>query len=172
MDAVALIQTLTTLDALWLNQRITGGRNAYHYARLEEAVFLQYSHGREPDPVRQAARVLAEFAGHRPLSRANLATGVALALAFLVVNGFTVAVGEPELLEAVPGFRADRQAAETWLRGQVRPGDGHEAPSVAEAMGSVVARYSGALAALDQAEGETPAAVVSAPRLSGEFVGG
>ncbi|MGE0002739.1 MAG: hypothetical protein AB7F50_12130 [Fimbriimonadaceae bacterium] len=93
--------------------------------------------------MRQAARVLAEFAGHRPLSRANLATGVAVALAFLVANGFTVAVGEPELLEAVPGFQADRQAAETWLRGQVRPGDGHAAPSVAEAMEAVVARYSG-----------------------------
>lgn len=171
MATVHQVQTLTVPDAIWLNQRITGRRNGYHYARLEEAVFLQYSRGQASDVVRQASRVLAEFAGHRPLSRANLATGVALALAFLLVNGFTVAIGESELLEAIPGFQSDRLAAETWLRGQVRPGDGHEASTVAEAMESVAARFSGVLAALDEAEGDTPAAVVSAPRLSGEFVG-
>lgn len=160
---------LTVPDALWLNQRITGGRNAYHYARLEEAVFLQYALGRAADPVSQASRVLAEFAGHRPFARANRSTGAALALSFLVANGYTLAMGDGELEAAAQELAGDRRAAETWLRGHVREGGG--APPVAEAMESVVARFAHALAALDRAEGDTPAVAVSAPRLSGEFVG-
>lgn len=162
---------LTVPDVLWLNRRITGKPSAHHYARLEEAVFLQYSHGQGTDVVRQAARILAEFSGHRPLSRANLATGVAAALAYLIANGFTLAIGESELLEAVPGLVGDRRAAETWLRGQVRQGDGHGSPEVGEAMEAVASRYASALATLDREEGDTPAAMVNAPRLSGEFVG-
>ncbi|MGE0001803.1 MAG: hypothetical protein AB7F50_12155 [Fimbriimonadaceae bacterium] len=161
---------LTVPDALWLNQRITGLRNAYHYARLEEAVFLQYTKGKNPGVLETAAEILAGFSRLAPFSRGNQATGVAAVLAFLIANGVRPAVASGSLAESA-AFEGDSKAALSWLRGHTASAsDGHGRP-VADALDEVMAQFGADLARLDASEGDTPLVTVSAPRLSGEFVG-
>lgn len=167
---VAETAYLTVPDVVWLNRRICGAPSEYHYARLEEAVFLQYARGRGPGILERGAQLLAGFSRLDPLSRANQATGVAATLAFLMANGIRPAVASGSLAEAV-AFEGDTKAALSWLRGHTASGGLGHGRTVAEALDEVMAQFGDELRRLDEAEGLTPVVSVSAPRLSGEFVG-
>lgn len=161
---------LTVPDVIWLNRRITGVQGLYHYARLEEAVFLQYAQGDAKGGIERAAQVAAGFGRLRPFTRANRATGIGTALSLLLANGIEPAVASGNLQELAT-FENDPKSAASWLRGHSRPSKEAHGMPVAEALDSVMKRFGQDLAALDREEGDTPEVMVSAPRLSGEFVG-
>lgn len=84
---------VTVQDLLWLNMRITRKPCAFDYARLEEATFYQYGYGKSGDIFPQAARFASGFAAKRPFADGNSATALAGCTAFLLLNGYELALG-------------------------------------------------------------------------------
>lgn len=119
--------------------------------------------------IERAAQVAAGFGRLRPFTRANRATGIGTALSFLLANGIEPAVASGNLQELAT-FENDPKSAASWLRGHSRPSKATLGIPVAEALDSVMQRFGPDLATLDREEGATPEVMVSAPRLSGEFV--
>lgn len=91
------VRYLTVQDVLWLHLQLTGRPPRFRYAALEEATFQQYGYGSSLDVPAQAQRVLAAFVKKRPFDQANTASGLVVALAFLAINGYDLALDDAEL---------------------------------------------------------------------------
>ncbi|CAN5437868.1 hypothetical protein BH11ARM1_BH11ARM1_18150 [soil metagenome] len=83
------LKYLTVQDILWVNFQLTRKSSPFDYAKLEEAVYYQYSYGDSDELVIQAARFLAGFSKQAPFEGANDPTAFVGTMTFLRVNGFT-----------------------------------------------------------------------------------
>lgn len=90
----ANLEYLTTQDLIWINQRITGSSQPFHFAKLEEATAYQYSYRTSNSLVPQAARFAAGFAKLVPFKSGNLGTGFIALAAFLYLNGKALKVSD------------------------------------------------------------------------------
>lgn len=110
------LHTLTVPDLLWINFQITEQHERYDYARLEEAVFLQYGYGASNDLVGQAARLWRDFTRLRPFERGNAATGMLATLGFLAFNGLRRTGNVSELANLAQAVAAGEQDAADVIR--------------------------------------------------------
>jgi death-on-curing protein len=81
---------LTVQDLIWLNTEITGAPQPYHYDRLEEATYYQYSYRDSRNLPLQAARFLWGYLTYRPFAKGNAGTALIGVLTLLEINGFEV----------------------------------------------------------------------------------
>jgi len=82
------LKYLTVQDILWVNFQLTRKSSPFDYAKLEEAVYYQYSYGDSDELVIQAARFLSGFSKQSPFEGANDPTAFVGTMTFLRVNGF------------------------------------------------------------------------------------
>ena len=151
------LHTLTVQDFIWLNQELTGVRQGFSYALLEEAVYYQYSYGASGQVIEQAARLLIGFAKLRPFDRGSLAASFAGAVAFLRLNGFAFHLAPESAADwAKARFNDPLSATEAIKALTEKESAHHDEPSSRLVMGEAVLRYSSALKLLLETEPERP----------------
>jgi prophage maintenance system killer protein len=136
---------LTVQDMLWINLQVTKQVNAFDFAKLEEAVFYQYSYGKSLDVLRQAGQFVSGFAKNKPFTAGSEACAFVGCIIFLNLNGYQVSLTDIEgsawfekaCSSQVSGTEAVRNTAK-------RQEVAHHAslePPVEELVREVIARY-------------------------------
>lgn len=120
---------LTVQDILWINLQVTQKINKFKYNKLEQGTFYQYGYGGSTDVLGQATRFYQGFIKDQPFDDGNEQTALVAFLAFLKLNGYSVAV-EPSWRETFdPTVAAER----------AKPVEGHHhAPTPQDAIQSVL----------------------------------
>ena len=95
----AKLHYLTVQDMLSINLQVTKKVNSYQYATLEEATYYQYAYGDSDELLDQAARFLTGFMKKSPMSAGNEATAFVGCIAFLMLNGTSLAVDDAGALQ-------------------------------------------------------------------------
>jgi prophage maintenance system killer protein len=96
----------------------------------------------------QAQRVLAAFVKHRPFDRANLASGLVVALAFLVMNGYDITLDDAGLKRVVTAGEGTSSVPD--LTPHIAPAreQHHSEAETRAVVESILARYAETTAAL------------------------
>ncbi len=165
---MAKLSYLTVPDFLWLNLELTKENQIYSYAKLEEAVFCQYSYGTSHDLPRQAARLVHGFHRLRPFVVGNDGCGFVGLLVFLKMNHLELSLEPHEALEWFKHVSSDEVAGydEIVIRG--RESHDHHETGVKSAALEVIARYGEVLESLLEHEERVPLAMIANSRLTGE----
>lgn len=79
---------LTVHDVIWMNTALTGQPQTYHFDRLENAVYSQYSYGDSRNLLKQAADMLQRLYQDKPFAQGNELTAVVATATFLRLNGY------------------------------------------------------------------------------------
>lgn len=139
---------LTVQDMMWVNLQVTGEPQNWNFARLEEAVFLQYGYGESAELERQAARFITRFAALRPFSHGNEACALVGAIGFLEINGRGLYLEDSEAASFYRELVSDPSHAKEKLTVKLLEHDihtHHGTPPVREILGDVLARFDGAI---------------------------
>lgn len=92
------LEYLTTQDLLWVNQTVTGKKQNFHFAKVEEVANCQYAYRQSNDLAKQAAQFGAAFSKN-PFAAGNKATGFIAFAAFLYLNGRKLTVKDGDSAE-------------------------------------------------------------------------
>ncbi|MCS6829872.1 MAG: type II toxin-antitoxin system death-on-curing family toxin [Armatimonadota bacterium] len=92
---------LTVHDVIWINTAITGSPQRYHFDRLENAVYSQYSYGDSRNVLTQAARMFQRLVQDKPFAQGNEWTALVAAITFLRLNGYTLRLEAEEAQTAL-----------------------------------------------------------------------
>ena len=145
---------LTVQDMLFVNLQVTKAKQAFDYARLEEAVFYQYASGKSTDLVAQGARFLTGFAKMAPFTDGNHACAFVGLVAFLEANGKSLAVSDAVAGAWLEPLWDDRLAAAKAIEEKLREGElptSYGVPDYQEICISVIERYGATLGLLQAA---------------------
>jgi prophage maintenance system killer protein len=145
------LHTLTVPDMLWVNLRLTNSPQKYDFARLEEAVFLQFGYGGSRDILAQAGRLLTGFVRLKPFVKGNEATAFVATVAFLKLNGHDLHLDDDRAAEWVQGVWGKPESAAAALEVLLESHEIHLHHGVPDAHGivdDVIARYPQTIAAL------------------------
>jgi hypothetical protein len=132
---MAKLYTLTVPDVLWINLRVTGAPQS----------------GPNHDLAGQAARFLTGFRRLAPFSEGNEATAFVGCLAFLEMNGRSVALGDDEALKWLESLCSGREPARAAIEARLGETGGHVKYGVPEShtiVEGILACYPKALAGL------------------------
>ncbi|MGQ9487051.1 MAG: type II toxin-antitoxin system death-on-curing family toxin [Armatimonadota bacterium] len=88
---------LTVHDVIWINTAVTGSPQRYHFDRLENAVYSQYSYGQSRDVLAQAARMFRRLLQDKPFEQGDELTALVATMVFLRLNGYTLQIGADEV---------------------------------------------------------------------------
>lgn len=88
---------LTVHDVIWINTAVTGSPQRYHFDRLENAVYSQYSYGQSQEVLTQAARMFRRLLQDKPFEQGNELTALVATMVFLRLNGYTLQIGADEV---------------------------------------------------------------------------
>jgi prophage maintenance system killer protein len=124
---------LTVQDHLWINFQVTKTKNRWNFAKLEQAVYLQYSYGKSKDLITQAARYGAGFGKSSAFSGGNEATGFVGLLCFLAVNGYHWKLTDKDALSFYDSIRNQSEQAGDLIRKYSTYHDEDHAMSLADA---------------------------------------
>jgi prophage maintenance system killer protein len=103
---------LTVQDVIWINTAVTGSPQRYHFDRLENAVYSQYSYGNSRDVLSQAARMFRHLLLDKPFEKGNDLTALVATMTFLHLNGYTLHIGA----EKVPSVLAKLEQGQASVR--------------------------------------------------------
>lgn len=143
--------TLTVPDVLWINLQVTGAPQAYSFATLEEGTFYQFKNGRNDDFAGQAARFLTGFRKLAPFASGNESTAFVGCVAFLEMNGLTLAVGDNEAAEWLAMVWDNPETGRNMIAEKIVEHElhgRHGVPDCSEIVESILERFSGTVQAL------------------------
>ena len=135
---------LTIQDILWVHLQVTNKVETYDYARLEEAVFYQYSYGDSTGLLPQASRFVTGFMRMHPFEAGNEATAFLSCAAFLRLNGKVLKVDGA----VAPAWIASAKPSRQSLEAQVTDAPAVEHLDTRSALRAVLDAYDGAFAAV------------------------
>lgn len=142
---------LTVQDVLYINFELTGAKQPFDYARLEEAVNYQYASGQSSDIVAQAARFVRGFVKMAPFTTGNEASAFVALMVFLEANGKTLDLTEDDAADWCQSVWSSavgaREAVQSCLK-EAHLDVEHGVPNVREITESAIERYALALADL------------------------
>ena len=147
---MAMMHYLTVPDFMWINLQVNKKTEKWDYALLEEAVFLQYGHGKSADVMKQATQLLLKFPAMRPFKKGNEATAFIGFVGFLAMNGLELDVPDEDGYEWVKSVEADPSTAQAKIEEATKRDShhGHGSPDSEAILEGVLARYSKTVAAL------------------------
>jgi prophage maintenance system killer protein len=143
-----MVNYLTVQDILWTHLQLCKRVDPFDYARLEDAVYLQYGYGRSVNLDTQAAQFLYGFAEKAPFGSGDDAVAFVGALAFLRLNGRELVLSDKDGVKwANECFESATQAGHS-IRTRVQPAHDHHESSVKAAIEAVIEHYPKTIAKL------------------------
>lgn len=139
---------LTVQDLLYINFEVTGGKQAFEFAKLEEAVNYQYAVGKSGDLVAQAARFFRGFVKMAPFASGNEACAFIGLFVFLEANGKSLDLAECDVASWCESVWSGGVEARTAVMEKLVDSHAHEAhgvPNFAAITEDVIERYAIAL---------------------------
>jgi len=106
------MQYLSVYDIVWINTTLAGRALPFDYVNLEEAMAAQYSYGVSTNVPAQAANLLQILVLKRPFAFGNVRTAFVAVTAFLIANGYALAVDDAAAAEIVRAVADGRRTAE------------------------------------------------------------
>ncbi|GIV15822.1 MAG: hypothetical protein KatS3mg022_1257 [Armatimonadota bacterium] len=112
---------LTVHDVIWINTAVTGSPQRYHFDRLENAVYSQYSYVDSRNVLTQAARMFRRLLLDKPFEQGNEWTALVATMTFLQLNGYTLRIDAEEVQTVLTQLAQGQASAREFVLQRAQP---------------------------------------------------